>query len=1393
MKIKFSKRFVSLLLAVLIMITGIPFDQMGVVWANDLGDTWDGVSVQKPEEIGYEYQIDSAEELAWFAQEVNSGNDFDGKSIYITGNINLNKKDWFVIGNGTIEKPSEINADIMIENAVISGLEISDARAENKGLFGAVRLENITVNNLKIENANIVDTRTKYDGFLFGSLELKKDGNCTVNNSIFGGAVSGTSHCGAFAGNVEAINRNAVISITNSDMKMESTSYGYYIGHKVNSDCKGGMIGRYNSSANTKLILNGIQCDVDLAAYNESGYWQACAGGMIGVLSGSAKVYVYQCAVTGKILSSGYCGWSGGIVGRMEGCNTYRQSDCYVTAEITSWWNAYGYNYNAAGFIGGITGKKPTGFIRNSYYAGNSNTTVAFIAKDQLRDETQLKVYNSYYDLNKIVNRVFHSDYHCYEIDGTAVDCAAYTTAQMGVQGNYVGWDFDNVWVMGNEYPELRKSNFELPVDFGEDGSLDVVESEIVKIVRDYASQEIYDQWQEIYNSNLPYDIKFEKIIALASNYGITDPKEGLEYVIKSKSRRWAYRELTTDEMYVASQFLNWLDEGGHRALLAMDGLVFNGEIDDWLDVGTYIEGDYPGIGKYKDMLYSYMDSTSSELTLCNDLKLANEILKNVTDSGKMYAESLIGELNNFDKTIDLEKRKAIIQKLAELGVNNAGDGDPEMFCEYVLDENSGFGKFAKDMGMVNKVLKCTQMGITDIYELNYLDSKLKTYYQFHEMLDDIISAKGIVPNELWAAAKQVSKEINEGYWAKLKDIAKEFMGQSKITEEIKDQILKNKGISTVMSWIDLIKIEAWFMNQVVDIGSMTEKAAYVEGYAHLAKLYKMRLEESTENFLNNMTEENAWNFYYNYAMLYSLRYHGEKMYLDMCNLKGLAGNLLSYGYNVKKEAVDETLSLLQTSCKFDFGDDVDIPESLEYLSKLVIACPVNVKVIANDGTVISELKDGKLQDNSNKYGRFAVVYNYCTGDYEKVIYLADQNVKIEVSAVDDGLVKMQYAYKNENGETIVKSISNTPVLNGQVVQITPKTVENEDYINLISEGKSELVFLNKEDNSYVIAKKVTLSDDSVRLSVGDTKLLIVSVEPNGATGQDAVWISSDTNITTVRNGNIKGCKKGSAVVYCFLNGQTEPLICNVTVEEKIKNDSQGTDSNSQGGNSNSQGTNSGSQGANSGSQGTNGGSSTTEGNNTSDGENVTSPEIDSQDTEKTETYNIFIPSKKLAVGKRIKLALVNGQDAIDNSHVKWAVDNKKYATVNSQGVLICKKKGIGKTVVITANSEDGKNVLATVKIKIMKHVVTRVRIKTAQKKMKAGEQLRLQAIIETSGVGANEKLKWISSNSKYASVNSKGIVTAKIAGKGRTVTITAKATDGSAKKHSVKIRILSE
>ena len=50
--------------------------------------------------------------------------------------------------------------------------------------------------------------------------------------------------------------------------------------------------------------------------------------------------------------------------------------------------------------------------------------------------------------------------------------------------------------------------------------------------------------------------------------------------------------------------------------------------------------------------------------------------------------------------------------------------------------------------------------------------------------------------------------------------------------------------------------------------------------------------------------------------------------------------------------------------------------------------------------------------------------------------------------------------------------------------------------------------------------------------------------------------------------------------------------------------------------------------------------------------------------------------------------------------------------------------------------------------------------------------------------------MTYTSSNKKYATVSAKGLVKAKRAGKGRTVTITVKAKDGSGVTAKCKVRI---
>ena len=111
-----------------------------------------------------------------------------------------------------------------------------------------------------------------------------------------------------------------------------------------------------------------------------------------------------------------------------------------------------------------------------------------------------------------------------------------------------------------------------------------------------------------------------------------------------------------------------------------------------------------------------------------------------------------------------------------------------------------------------------------------------------------------------------------------------------------------------------------------------------------------------------------------------------------------------------------------------------------------------------------------------------------------------------------------------------------------------------------------------------------------------------------------------------------------------------------------------------------------------------------------------------------------------------------------------------------------------GKTVTITATAKDGSGKKASYKIYVMKGVVKKVYI-SGVKSVKAGKKLYLKGKTSASS-GANRTLKWSSSNTKYATVSSAGKVTAKKAGKGKKVKITAKAKDGSGKYGTITIKI---
>lgn len=164
--------------------------------------------------------------------------------------------------------------------------------------------------------------------------------------------------------------------------------------------------------------------------------------------------------------------------------------------------------------------------------------------------------------------------------------------------------------------------------------------------------------------------------------------------------------------------------------------------------------------------------------------------------------------------------------------------------------------------------------------------------------------------------------------------------------------------------------------------------------------------------------------------------------------------------------------------------------------------------------------------------------------------------------------------------------------------------------------------------------------------------------------------------------------------------------------------------------------------------------------------------------------------SNKIAASRSISLRATVKPSNASNKKLQWKSSNTKYATVSQSGKVTTKKAGAGKKVTITANATDGSKIKGSYTIQIKKHAVSKISLKAKSTSVKAGKSVQIKATVKTTGKDANKTLKWSSCNTKYATVNSKGKVVAKKAGKGKKVKITAQALDGTSKKASVTIKI---
>ena len=227
---------------------------------------WDGTSVSASlKGEGTEaspYLVESAADLAFLAQSVNAGTNYEGKYLTQTADIDLGGKEWTPIGLSAAPFSGVYNGC----GFKVTGLSITNKDTDITGLFGYVQSQGVDMGiaNLTVEGAITVDAGTKTNNGIGGLVgQVQKSGvsyakrayiiNCvsdvdvTLTNCTTEPRVGGFAGYGFYAVFENCVN-NGNVTVTTS----KSTRVAGFVGQTNSSTYKGCV-----NNGNVAVTING--------------------------------------------------------------------------------------------------------------------------------------------------------------------------------------------------------------------------------------------------------------------------------------------------------------------------------------------------------------------------------------------------------------------------------------------------------------------------------------------------------------------------------------------------------------------------------------------------------------------------------------------------------------------------------------------------------------------------------------------------------------------------------------------------------------------------------------------------------------------------------------------------------------------------------------------------------------------------------------------------------------------------------------------------------------------------------------------------------------------------------------------------------------------------------
>ncbi|MBR7153443.1 MAG: SipW-dependent-type signal peptide-containing protein [Candidatus Methanomethylophilaceae archaeon] len=406
-------------------------------------DYWNGLVGQLPAITDNVMYIEKASELAAFAKDVNSGNDYAGVTVRLSNDINLNNIPWTPIGSTT----NYFRGDFDGQNHTISNMFISANTPDADqfaALFGAIK--NATVKNLTVTDSNIDVVGKKVRAAAVVGiadsdkttplvLELAFENINVENLTINAESKSGSSLIGGVVGYSYPANMKE-ISVSDLDIvaKAEGNEVraaainGYVCGQNISNDGNTRMAFEVDAFDVRDVSIEADAYTVFAGSYAPYTYYgyitlndgtidnlkitvdahEAFVGGLIGYFWRSDNGHtVNNVHITGIDfdVTTDYLGETriGGVVGTSQSPNT-KYIDCSVSGKIVERCsdssNPVNYHAKVGGFVARtyeyamqtytncVADVDVTGSNIAGGFVGNHNSTVTYINCEAKGDVT---------------------------------------------------------------------------------------------------------------------------------------------------------------------------------------------------------------------------------------------------------------------------------------------------------------------------------------------------------------------------------------------------------------------------------------------------------------------------------------------------------------------------------------------------------------------------------------------------------------------------------------------------------------------------------------------------------------------------------------------------------------------------------------------------------------------------------------------------------------------------------------------------------------------------------------------------------------------------------------------------------------------------------------------